>query len=263
MMASGSKMSRREYEQWRDAHTWDPSRQTNLVVQSDLAPAAWIEPLLAPDSSQVQRIVPQGFAAYARIFFPFAGADIVEHDEVVDQEHVSWTEMARRNGRIAHALMEPETITAGPAGEADPWTTYGPLAPDQFDALLPMVILHTSSVSGWFLLWDGFGNLNRRVFNHDGPKVSHPGRDFYLLRGPLSAYEDFPEAPNYWWPDDRAWCVWTDMDFHWAYIAGSAACIEQVLSVPVIDALATRPEDPAHSGMDVINDPDGSARRSY
>jgi hypothetical protein len=35
-----------------------------------------------------------------------------------------------------------------------------------------------------------------------------------------------------------------------------------VLAVPVIDALATRPENPAHSGMDVINDPDGTVPRS-
>jgi hypothetical protein len=39
-------MSAREYEEWRDARSWDPSHETELVIATDLAPAAWIEPLL-------------------------------------------------------------------------------------------------------------------------------------------------------------------------------------------------------------------------
>ena len=48
----------------------DPSRGTELVIQSDLTPAAWIEPLLFGDWSDVRAMVPEGFEAYARIFFP-------------------------------------------------------------------------------------------------------------------------------------------------------------------------------------------------
>ena len=40
LMAPGTKMSVREYEQWRDAHAWDPSRGTELLIQTELAPAA-------------------------------------------------------------------------------------------------------------------------------------------------------------------------------------------------------------------------------
>lgn len=261
MIAAGSKMSSREYEEWRDTHTWDPSRETELVVQSDLAPAEWLEPLLVPDSFEVRMTVPQGFDAYARISFPFIGADIVVEGEV-HQEYVTWTQMARRHGRMAHALMEQETIAAGPDGDDDPEPCSGSLTAGQFDALLPILNRHTSSPVGWFLLWDGFGDLNERAFNDDGPKVRHPARNFYLLRGPLSSYQDFPDNPSYWWPDDRAWCVCTDVDFDWAYAAGTAACIDELLAVPVIDALVTRPDNPAHSGMDVINDPDGVVPRS-
>jgi hypothetical protein len=80
-------------------------------------------------------------------------------------------------------------------------------------------------------------------------------RDYYLLSGRHSACQDLPFGPNYWWPDDRAWCVCTDTDFDWAYVAGSASSTEEVLSVPVLDAYQTRPENPAAAGMDVINDP--------
>jgi hypothetical protein len=56
------------------------------------------------------------------------------------------------------------------------------------------------------LLWDGFGGLNQ--------------------------------------PDDRAWCLGTDTDLRWAYIAGSAACIREVLSVPELDAHELNARDP-------------------
>ena len=69
------------------------------------------------------------------------------------------------------------------------------------------------------------------------------------------------DEPNYWWPEDRAWCVCTDTDFDWAYLAGPAACIDEVISVPLLDAYATTPDNPAHSGMDVINDPGGTVPR--
>jgi hypothetical protein len=261
-MASGQKMSPREYEEWLDAHTWDPSRDTSLVIQDDLAPAAWLGPLLAEGSFEVRMTVPQGFEAYARIFFPFVGAGA---DDDAGGEHVTWTEMARWHGRIAHALMEQETITAhagdGDGAEGDGPQCGGILTPEQFGTLLPILARHTSSARGWFLLWDGYGDLNERAFGR-ALKISHPMRDLYLLRGPHRAYEDFPDAPSYWWPDDRAWCVCTDVDFCWAYLAGSAACIDEVLAVPVLDAYATSPQNPARSGMDVINDPDGTVPRA-
>jgi len=250
-------MSRQEYEEWYDANAWYPSREGELVLESGLTQAAWIEPLLVAGSFQVRMTVPQGFDAYARIFFPFAGHDLVKDGQIVGQEHITWTEMAQRNGRIAHALMEAETIQATVDERA---SCHDELAPEQVEALLPILTRHTSSSHGWFLLWEGFGDLHEQAFR-SLPKVRHPMRNYYLLSGPHSAYQDFPHDPNYWWPDDRAWCVCTDTDFDWAYIAGSAACIEEVLSVAVLDAYKTNPESPAVAGMDVINDPHQAIQR--
>jgi len=89
----------------------------------------------------------------ARIFFPFAGEDIVV-DGLPDNEHITWTDMARRNGRMAHALMEAETIQATEDVRA---ISYDELVPGQFEVLLPILTRHTSSSRGWFLLWEGFG----------------------------------------------------------------------------------------------------------
>jgi hypothetical protein len=256
LLAAGSKMSRREYEQWRDAHTWDPSRETELIIQSDLAPAAWLEPLLVPDSFEVRMTVPQGFEAYARIFFPFAGADIVHDGVVVGQEHITWTEMARRSGRIAHALMEQETIQRGSetcCGELAERTTRRAAADSDPAHLVDARLV---PALGWVRRPQRAGVQLPRA------KVRHPMRHYYLLQGPLTSFGDFPHDPSYWWPDDRAWCWCTDVDFDWGYLAGSAACIDEVLAARAVDALATRAENPAHSGMDIVNDPDGAVPRS-
>jgi hypothetical protein len=104
LMGAGSAMSAAEYAQWRDEHTWAPPPGSRLVIEDDLAPAAWIEPLLVPGSSRVYGMAPRLFEAYARVFFPFPGDDIVADGKVIDQERITWTELARRNGRTAHAI---------------------------------------------------------------------------------------------------------------------------------------------------------------
>ncbi len=245
-------MSAEDYEVWLDANTWDPSRGTALTIETDLSPAAWLEPRLAAGTYEVRMSSPLGFEAYARIFFPFV-ISLVGAGGEVTCEYVTWRELARRNGRVAHALMERETIDVGPDGRAGDHDTHGSFGPEQFDALLGVLRRHTSSTDAWFLLWEGYGDLNRRAFDEGLPKVSHPMRNFFLLRGPIQAFEDFPRTPNYWWPGDRAWCVCSDTDFEWAYLAASAACADEVLAVPIVDAMRTRPENPARFEMDVIN----------
>jgi hypothetical protein len=228
-------MTRAEYEAWRDENAWSPSAASGLSIQSDLNPAAWIEARLHPGTYDVSMTVPQGFDAYARILFPFIGQDIVTGGRITGQEQLTWTEIAERSGRVPHALMERETILS-PEEEGD---CYRQLTDEQVDALLPILARHTASEHGWFLLWSGFGDLNQHVFERQ-PRVVHPMREFYLLRGALNTYRNLPDSPNYWWPDDRAWCLCTDTDFYWAYIAGSAACIREVLGVPELDAYECR-----------------------
>ena len=257
LMGAGPAMSAAEYAQWRDEHTWAPPPGSRLVIEDDLEPAAWIEPLLVPWSSRVYGIVPRLFEAYARVFFPFPGDDIVADGEVIGQERITWTELACRNGRTAHALMEAETIMAGPDDYECSSPGLGGLADEQFEALLPILARHTSSPAGWFLLWEGFGDLNEQAFGRNAPRLTHPARNYYLLHGPHQSYASFSHNPNYWWPEDQAWCVVTDTDLDWAYVAGTEACIEEILAEPAIEAYPTRAENPAHSRMDVLNDPGG------
>jgi hypothetical protein len=262
LTAGGKRMSRREYEQWRDASTWNPARDAaGLQIQDDLSQASWIEPLLAAGSFEVRMLTPQGFEEYARIFFPFSVVDAEAHGQDGDEPEMTWAEMAARNGKVRHALMEAETIAGDTAGE--PWSSActDRFGRKQLDALMPVLASHTSSKACWYLFWDGWGLISEQAFSGK-PKLSHPMRDYYLLRGPLAAYREFPDAPSYCWPEDRAWCLTGDVDLSWSYLAAAASCISDVVLVPVIDAIRTRPDNPARSGMDVINDPDGLVPRS-
>ena len=147
-------------------------------------------------------------------------------------------------------LVEEETVNVGP--DAGDLRASPSLARAQLAALLPILGRHTSSSSGWFLLWDGYGEIKRSVL--DGvPTVAHPMRNYYRLRGPLDAFGEFPEDPDYWWPEDHAWCLTGDTDFHWAYLAGTEACVCDVLDAPVLDAVRTELANPVRFGMDQIN----------
>ena len=248
-------MSEAELEAWLAG--WSPPLDSGLVVQNVLTPAAWLESRLVPHSFEVHMTAPRGYESYVRMFFPFIESRTKVDDTWAGDEYVTWRELAERNGRQLHPLAEREKIDIGSDGRAKLGSIEHSLALEQFEALLPILVRHTASTSGWFLLWEGFGELDR-AFLDRFEKVIHPMRSYYLLKGPLSAFAEFSNDPGFWWPDDRAWCYSGDVDFQWSYLAGSAACINEVLAAAVLDAVQTQPDNPARFGMDIVNPaPDG------
>jgi hypothetical protein len=252
----GSSLSDDEHERWYEDHAWTPSRYPDLSLEQDLAPAEWLGPRLDPRSFRVGMSAPRGYEAYARMFFPFVETGV--SGGVYRETHIRWSDRAARNGKSVHALMEAETISQGPRDDIQ---DYGQLTPEQLEVLVPVLSRSTSSAAGWFLLWEGFGDLNDQVFSPRVPRVRHEMRNFYLLRGPLDSYRAFSNSPSYWWPEDRAWCLCTDTDFSWSYLAASRTCVDAVLDAPVMDAVETELQNPARSGMDTVNDPDGLVPR--
>src|SRR6185437_971961 len=113
----------------------------------------------------------------------------------------------------------------------------------------------TSSTTGWYLLWDGYGQLDTTDIPWDS-RVNFGGMDYLVMRGPLDAPYDFPDGPNWWWPDDRAWCYQLGIDNHdtnFAYLGASRRCIHEIFQNPLIEALVARSDDPAYLGMDTTN----------
>jgi hypothetical protein len=88
------------------------------------------------------------------------------------------------------------------------------------------------------------------------PRVRLPGRDYILLEEPLDSVGEIGEltnwqgslqfelhSPNLWWPDDRAWCVATDIDLDSTYVGGSAALARDLLGDERFEALEVNASD--------------------
>ena len=182
LLPAGTRMSDQESSDWYEEHSWDSSRYDGLSLERDLAPASWLEPLLSPHSFDVSMTAPRGYEAYARIFFPFVLQDSAR---TASRGAHPLDGKGTAKGKVAHALMEQETIssTSDEPGTGDQCSHQ--LGTDQFQSppsdTRPS---HTASTEGCFLLWDGFGDLNRSVFNAGVPKVHHSIRDSTCCRDP-------------------------------------------------------------------------------
>jgi len=89
------------------------------------------------------------------------------------------------------------------------------------------------------------------------PKVGSPQRQYYLATGPLAAAHEpvdhSDRTASLWWPEDRAWCVATEVDLSWTYVGGSQECIASILAHPGIEALPAELSDRVTYNGDRIN----------
>jgi hypothetical protein len=197
-----------------------------VELLSDVSPAAWVIEGLRSwgrDGVPVTSIVPEGFHAYARI----------EHPD---------------------DSMEGEVL------------------PETMGMLVPILEDFTTTPDGcFFCVWDGWGfwfqgshavmtpdpemkaaheraSAERDRIMKQAPLVKAQARDYFLFHGPLSAasslaFDGFDQSPNLWWPDDRAWCVGTEIDLKDTYVGASRECIERLVATPDLNASQVEPGD--------------------
>lgn len=263
----------------------------NLVLAQDLTPAEWIVDRIHAFAVDVGSIIPEGFPAYARLFHPAARS---AGDEEIP---VSWSEVAAARGRTVHPEMQWANIAGAELDEPSPdpelWER-GPreayLPRPYAQRLAELLEAHTStSERVWFAIWNGWGGLtsdfpNTALLRSDGarrflrrpapwvrptgrsrlsaPTFHLPERDYYLFTGPLDAittsFDPFGIPAQLWWPDDRAWCVATEIDFAWTYLGGTEECVKAILADSEIEALAIEVRHRITHDSDHINPPPGS-----
>lgn len=226
-------------------------------------------------AGDVGSVIPDGFERYARVFHP------IEHGPCR-----RWSEVAARNRRVVHPEMQFHLI-AHPPGEApggyEPLAaiSVGSLPRDELNALAALLSRHTETpASCWFAVWEGYAQLHgsplisRYVSGAggraepvpglappevlSGPRLELPGRAYLLLNGAISDAADLfdflgRQSPNLWWPEDQAWCVATDIDLCWTYVAGSKGAIAGLCASEVLEALPARITDGVTYDSDHVN----------
>lgn len=244
-----------------------------VELVSEPSPARWIVERLRPwDRSgvRVASFVPEGFEAYARILHP-------AYRVAYDVGTVRWCAIAERRGRevgpeagFSEVLgLDPNTREWQDAVPSD-----GNLPREQSQALIPVLRDLTSTPDAcWFCIWEGYGfwwagahsplvapgagsdeitAYRRQALEQDElltrtPRVRAEARAYFLFRGPLSAAASFEfgpwrQSPNLWWPDDRAWCVATEIDAYSTYVGASRRCVDRIVGAPDLEAIEVRPD---------------------
>lgn len=219
--------------------------------------------------------VPNEFAAYARLLHPIEPVDPASEYE----EHVRWHQMAGWSGVALEPrtqfwqLALPERLPPGPVpGQGAPASDV--LGEHDGQELARLLREHTTTPQRcWFGIWDGYGwdrpavaytrgsepvKLSPRLTDpvpvpvRTGPRVRLPSRDYLLYTGPVEAGLAFlpeqRELADLWWPTDRAWFVYGDVDLNATYVAGPAELIETLLASAELEALAADPGDPVVTG---------------
>lgn len=251
----------------------------DLSLSDQVHAADWIGNSLHPFAQDVGSVLPPGFAAYARIFHPASIAGRPDID-------VRWSDVAALSGKAAHSEMQFHAI-APPATDPEPRVyepRLGVLSKGQAKALIALLARFTATPSScWLCLWDGYGYLHPggvapfvtarppfarlrvgirrlqlrmsmpRLPRRVGPRVRLPGRDYLLFHAPVAAALGWEDGPNLWWPDDRAWCVASEIDFAYTYVGGPRALIDAIVASPDIEALAATPADGINHDSDKIN----------
>jgi hypothetical protein len=206
----------------------------------DVSAADWLTATVEPWSTDDWRLasfMPAGFEAYVRVFHPFRDPDRIGPSRL-------WREVAAEAG----VVLGPGTTER----EVDDLSDQGRLPeegsmPDEICATLRQILPPKTSTPDvcWFALWSGLGTFTDDEYA--APQIIHEpyqtsGRSYLLFRGPVEAVCSFEprgwnNTPSFWWPDDRAWAVVTEIDGTSTYVGGTRNTIDGFLSNGVLETI--------------------------
>jgi hypothetical protein len=225
----------------------------------DAYAADWIVGGLRGFGESVLSLVPAGYSDYLRVFHP------AYRTGGPDRAAVTWAEIASANGMHMHAGVQLGSITGseryeseGQPGVFDEPPETGNVPPELLEPLTSVLARHTGTPGVcYFAVWDGWGWLPPEVGS--APTFSVPARTYHLLSGPVGAVRELaeagqplraPQSPNLWWPQDRAWCVATEVDLKSTYIGADRSCVQELMSLPGVEAATV----PPGLGIDWLSD---------
>ena len=210
--------------------------------------------------------IPDHFQAYARILHRVSGNSSPE---------LRWAEVARAKDTLIHPEVQFHTmarialyerVVLDGAEHAPP--TPGELDVIQLAALGRILAAHcrTDIYQG---VWDGWGGFEPGTtegvpYSQDGTlNVANGFRRYLVFHGDG---EDLARPPwfdagmglntqsaNLAWPEDKSWCVATEIDFDSTLVGGSAELIAAVVRSPILEALRVSPATKLTADADAVN----------
>lgn len=247
-----------------------------LTWSADVAVGDWIAPRLAAfGGGRVDSVVPGGFQAYIRILHPV-------------QDGRTWADVCAETGATAHAAMQWNAISRYRGGDTcsdaeGVAPRLGNLEPAALQLLYAALAPSVGAQLCWFALWEGwgwFGGGTALVSLGDpadpmdgsapalspsmlaGPKLELPFRAYHLFSGPLEAVFGMgwhhtpdwfqPQSPSLFWPQDRSWCVATEIDFDSTLVGGSRELVDRVLASG-LEAWEVHPRELLSDNGDTVN----------
>lgn len=253
--------------------------------------AQWYLDRLAEFGGRVECVVPRGYPAYARILHPADGpgnvrvswAEVAVSTGTVLHPLAQFTSLA---GRFEY----DRRAGIGWPGENP---TEGTIDVDQLRSLCHILADHTTTPDRcWLTVWEGWGNLPSE-WERSARTIMQPHRAYYLFqrsldevfdfsvvvanvhddsassRALLSSSSPFPstsvsppqpenphvrvQSPSQWWPDNRVWCVATEIDFDSTLVGGSEALVEHIVGNPDLEAFRVNPSDDLAVRGDTVN----------
>jgi len=272
---------------WHDS-VWPEEVALQYV---DLSPSEWILPRLRPwgsgSGTRVGSIVPSGYPAYARVLHP---ARRTESDPVMTWRDVDvpWREVADWSGRTYHPLMQFGAVSTPAAGTTEPSPfdqepSTGRLFPDECHALFSVLAERTTTPdSCWLGIWEGWGTFGyprsmsfigpedpevRRMSAElveiaervrRAPRFEHPGRSYLLAKSTCEVICEIGRppldvTPSLVWPEDRAWCVGSEIDFDSTLVAASEECVTALIAEDGLEVVRVESKDRLDIEGDVLN----------
>lgn len=154
----------------------------------------------------------------------------------------TWVRDILANGGLNPLIHDGDEWIEGPA--------EGCLEPKLARSLQRVLTEFTDSSNPcWFGIWEGFGFLSDA--QRRAPKISTRERSWHLFRAPLAAMDQsfFPDhifhhPANLVWPEDRSWCVATEIDVEATYVGGCEELIAAILAEPALESERVSLDDP-------------------
>jgi hypothetical protein len=246
---------------------------TGVRVNSDLRAFDWISNgrvKTVPHSTEtdwpgvpVAAVIPDLFEAYAKIFHPIGGRyENIDHPlDIEEQKILGLPECHILRDFVQRMRTEPEapTLRWKKAAETLGVPFQRHLSDEWFRSVLepgcwPRYVygpaeglLKEREAAALISILSAFSSSSNCYFRF--AEMPYIGTDKPLLHsGPLEQLQRFLKetdrqfTPEYWWPEDRSWCVCSDYDLCFTIVGGSKQLVDCILTNADLESIKVTPD---------------------